>query len=130
MSENDKDKQGQVGFQLPPLPPPPQLDTTCKVKTPPPSPNPKPEKKKMGTVGHLPLFDHSKDDFEMWVGMFEGYLIANQLDTEKKADADRAKGIFLSSIGLHSFTLLTTLLSPDEPKSKSLADLKSALKAH
>ncbi|CAL8110525.1 unnamed protein product [Orchesella dallaii] len=69
----------------------------------PPPPNPKPKRKpatpkpftvvynSMGTIGALSPFDPQKDDFEMWEGTFNSFVIANSLDVTKDPDRCRVQ---------------------------------------
>jgi len=86
----------------------------------------------MTTIGSLPAFNPSVDDFSDWVAVFESFLCANGLDytTTEAKDLAKCKGIFLSSLGLPTFSLLGNLLSPDKPASKPLAVLISTLEGH
>lgn len=82
----------------------------------------------MSTIGVLQPFNRDRDDFDMWVGQFKSFLTANKIDSSK--EEDQCKGLFLSSLGLPTYTLLTNLLAPTDPTAKSLDELVSTLKNH
>jgi len=69
-------------------------------------------------VGKLNPFDPSTDDFEAWTEILAQYLLAN--DVDKVKDSKKALAIFLSSVGVSTYTLLKTLCSPDLPETKKL----------
>lgn len=104
---------------------PKKTDSTSTTKSnPSATPPPKPPTI-MSTIGTLAAFDPSKDDFEMWNGTFENFLVANSI-----TEASRSVGIFLSSMGISTYTLLSNLLAPDAPSSKKLKDLQTVLLNH
>jgi hypothetical protein len=78
-------------------------------------------------IGALRPFESTSDDFEAWVDLFRTFLIANEIDETEK---DRCVAIFCSSLGLPTYTLLLSSVSPDQPKKKTLAELIKTLKAH
>jgi len=79
-------------------------------------------------TGALKAFDPSSDDIESWVRVFNQFVLANDLDPAKHEN--RIRALFLSSLGLPTFTLLHDLISPDEPDKKTLKDLISVLQKH
>ncbi len=123
-----KKKDQQQSPHKPPSPPPRKTPPTSPPKSPtPPTPSPPPEEI-MAALGVLTPFDPVKDDFEMWNGTFNNYLVANGM-TEPK-NADRCVGIFLSSVGINTYSLLSNLLAPDDLSSKKLSELQQTLKDH
>ncbi len=82
----------------------------------------------MATLGVLSPFDPVKDDFDMWNGTFNNFLVANGMTDPKHAD--RCVGIFLSSVGITTYSLLSNLLSPVDPSTKKLNELQQTLKTH
>ena len=82
----------------------------------------------MSTIGSLTAFQPSTDDFDMWYATFLQFLLANGIDQTKSED--RCRAILLSSVGIETYSLLATLLSPDAPETKSLADIKSTLSSY
>lgn len=118
-------------------PPPNPKPKTAKVVPKPPNPSPPPPSsppphsvsvKMSSYIGVLRPFDHNNDDFEMWWGMYEMYLVANDLDTSKMES--KCVGILLSSVGIETYSLLVTLVSPEKPASLSIDGLKNALVQH
>jgi len=107
-----------VGPTPPPLLKAPVVSKTKKKK-------PKVLRAMTSTIGAPRAFEPKSDDIEMWWNMFKSFLLANDLDTAKCEV--KCVGILLSSIGLEHFTLLSTLLSPDEPSKCALVDLKTVL---
>ena len=79
-------------------------------------------------IGNVKTFDSSVDDIDMWIGDFRAFPQANKLDETK--EVDKCMGIFISSLGLHTYTLLVNLLSPDDPSSKKLTELITVLQDH
>src|SRR5690348_14863857 len=79
-------------------------------------------------IGVLKSFQSSTDDFEAWVDLFETFLLANNLDPAK--EKQRCLAIFLSSLGLQTYTLLVNLVSPEAPKNKTFDELVAVLKSH
>jgi len=79
-------------------------------------------------VGKLNPFNPDSDDFEAWVEVVDQYLVANDIDKTK--DGGKAVAVFISSIGLSTYSLLKNLLSPAEPHKQKLEDLVKILKNH
>jgi len=79
-------------------------------------------------LGWLKPFEAGQDDFDDWSDMFSAYLVANSIDASK--EAVRCHQIFLSALGLPTYSLLKTLLAPAAPKDKSLSELLVLLKAY
>lgn len=79
-------------------------------------------------IGVLKPFESTVDDFEAWVDLFNTFLLANNLDSTK--EADRCHAIFCSSLGLPTYTLLVSLVSPKAPKDMKTTDLVKVLSAH
>lgn len=81
-------------------------------------------------MGHLPCFDPEKHDFDMWNKTFQNFLKANNLTTDNVTHQTRIISIFLSSLGIATYTLLCTILSPDDPLTKTLDQLWTTLHHH
>lgn len=83
-------------------------------------------------VGKISEFNPSTDDFESWIGVLTNYLIANDIDAtrEDAAIKKKAQAILLSSIGVSTYGLLQSLVSPAKPEDKSLGELIEVLKNH
>ncbi|CAL8139790.1 unnamed protein product [Orchesella dallaii] len=89
---------------------------------------PSPTPAAMSTIGILHPFDSTTDDFEVWAETFAAYLAANGLlDPQEDTAKAKVKGIFISSLGLPTYSLLKNFLSPEEPIQKELDDLIKTL---
>ena len=75
-------------------------------------------------INCLNKFQVWKEDFDCYMDRMEQYFIENSIAEEKRV------AVFLTAIGGPTYELLRNLLSPDTPKEKSLAELKSTLHAH
>ena len=75
---------------------------------------------------HGVIFDKydGKEDIESYFERLELFFTVNETDNGKKVP------ILLSSLGSEAYGVLKDLLSPAAPSTKSLAQLKAALKAH
>jgi len=80
------------------------------------------------TFGTIGRFDFDVDDFESWVDTFNSYLLANELNPT--TDEEKCRAIFLSSVGLKTYTLLKNLVSPEMPSKLKLKDLLQTLTSH
>lgn len=69
-------------------------------------------------------FNPSLEEFDCYVERLTMYFEANDIADNKK------KSVFLSVIGAKYYSLLKSLLSPDQPSTKTFDDLVAALKAH
>jgi len=76
-------------------------------------------------VGKIAQFSPETDDFEAWVEVVDGYFVANDIDKSKTPE--KAVAIFIASIGLPTYTLLKSLIAPEDPAKKKLEDLVKAL---
>ena len=79
-------------------------------------------------VGKIAQFSPETDDFEAWVEVVDGYFVANDIDKSKTPE--KAVAIFIASIGLPTYTLLKSLIAPEDPAKKKLEDLVKILKSH
>ena len=67
--------------------------------------------------GKLSEFRQGVDTVDDYVDSFELYTVANDITDDKK------RAVFLTSVGATTYALLTNLLRPAKPQSKSLDDL-------
>ena len=74
--------------------------------------------------GSLTEFQPDSDDVKAYLECVELYFAAN------KVDADLQVPIFLSSVGAHTYSLLSDLLAPAAPKTKSFKELADTLCKH
>ena len=76
-------------------------------------------------IGTLKEFNKENDDWILYTERMEHFFGANNIK-----DAQRKQSLFLSSIGAECYKLLSNLLSPEKPASKSYSELVSVLKNH
>ena len=76
-------------------------------------------------IGTLKEFNKDNDDWILYTERMEHFFGANNIK-----DAQRKQSLFLSSIGAECYKLLSNLLSPEKPASKSYSELVSVLKNH
>lgn len=74
--------------------------------------------------GHLQEFKHEEEEISTYLERVELFFVANETPAAKQVP------IFLNVVGATTFGLLRSLLAPDEPKTKSMAELAAALKGH
>ena len=75
--------------------------------------------------GHIGEFNNQLDDWRSYTEWLQNYFIANDIKSEAKQCA-----ICLSVCGPHTYKLIRSLLSPQEPKDVSLADIVKQMTAH
>ena len=81
-------------------------------------------------VGHLPKFNGSAVEWDVFAEQLSYYFVANGID-----DADKKRAILLSACGASTYKLLKTLVAPDagapaELTTKSFAELVQLAKEH
>lgn len=76
-------------------------------------------------IGHVEAFQPEVDDWEQYTERLEQYFVANGIESEEKKLA-----VFLTVMGARTYGLLSDLLAPVKPATKSYADLVQVLKAH
>jgi RNase H-like domain found in reverse transcriptase/Reverse transcriptase (RNA-dependent DNA polymerase)/Integrase zinc binding domain/Integrase core domain len=82
------------------------------------------------TIGKVPPFNPSTDDFESWVDVLQSFFTANGIAQTSLEEKEKAVAIFLSTVGLQAFTVLKDLCAPTEPTKKTFTELITILKAH
>ena len=82
----------------------------------------------MSFVGVIKSFDPSTDDIQIWIQTFRSFLIANGLDVKTKEE--RCRAVLLSTLGLPTVSTLMSLIAPDEPDTRTLAELLQLLTDH
>lgn len=80
----------------------------------------------VGTIGSLPEFDSKEHGFQEWMDIFKAYIVANKLETSP----DRCRSLFITAVGIDTYTILKDLISPDDPKDRTLEELLDTLKDH
>ena len=78
----------------------------------------------MATYGKINEFDPENDKIGVYLERVDLFMEANELAGEKGVP------VFLSLIGGRAYSLLRDLVAPENPKSKSLDQLKKLLKDH
>ena len=76
-------------------------------------------------VGHLPKFNGSAAEWDVFAEQLSYYFVANGID-----DADKKRAILLSACGAATYKLLKTLVAPAELTTKSFAELVQLAKEH
>ena len=76
------------------------------------------------TFGQISEFQPELESIETYEQRVKMFLQANEVATEKEVP------IFLSIIGASNFALLTSLLAPEQPSSKTVDELLRTLRAH
>ena len=79
---------------------------------------------RMATVGHIEEFNPEKERTSAYVERVELFFVANNVEDGKQI------ATLLSLIGSKTYALLSDLLAPDKPVSKSLKQLKKTLQTH
>ena len=75
-------------------------------------------------IGQVEAFQVGEDDWEQYTERLEQYFVANAIET-----AERKLAVFLTVVGAKAYSLLSDLLAPAKPASKSYAELKAVMKA-
>jgi hypothetical protein len=75
-------------------------------------------------IGKISPFNPDKDDFEAWVEVVNNYFVANDVDNAK------AVAVLISSMGLPTYTLLKSLVAPNEPAKQKYDDIILVLMKH
>ena len=78
-----------------------------------------------GVIGRVGEFDPKLESWEQYSERFQHFLKANGIQ-----DAAKKRSAFLSIIGLTTYKLLSSLITPDKPGGKSYEDLVKVLKEH
>uniref|UniRef100_A0A8C7L8Y6 Retrotransposon gag domain-containing protein n=1 Tax=Oncorhynchus kisutch TaxID=8019 RepID=A0A8C7L8Y6_ONCKI len=76
---------------------------------------------KMATIGRVPEFEATKEDFDSYLERFERWLAANEIKDGKKAD------VFLSVLGPTEYGLLKGLIEPMKAVELNYAELTETL---
>ena len=75
-------------------------------------------------MSKIELFDQTQEAFPRYVKRIKNFFMANDVVTA------RQKFVFLISLGRKHYNLLPNLVSPDEPKDKTLDELIAILTKH
>ena len=74
--------------------------------------------------GQLQEFLPESEDIATYLQRVDLYFVANEISSRKQVP------IFLNSVGAKVYGLLRSLVAPDDPKDKSMADLVEVLQSH
>ena len=77
------------------------------------------------TIGHVDAFQIGADDWEQYTERLEQYFVANGIN-----DAGKKLAVFLTVIGSKAYSLLSDLLAPVKPATKTYDELVEVLKLH
>uniref|UniRef100_A0A3Q1F3H9 Retrotransposon gag domain-containing protein n=1 Tax=Acanthochromis polyacanthus TaxID=80966 RepID=A0A3Q1F3H9_9TELE len=75
-------------------------------------------------VGRVDEYNESKEDFDSYLERLEQWLLANDIEDEKKVC------VFLSVIGADTYKLLKNLVSPKVPSALPYEELTKVLSTH
>ena len=78
----------------------------------------------MATVGRIEEFNPEKERISAYLERVELFFVANDVEDGKQV------ATLLSMIGSKTYALLSDLLAPEKPASKSLKQLKKTLQTH
>ena len=79
----------------------------------------------MPSIGKVEPFQLGVDDWEQYTERFKQYFVANAVE-----DADKKRAVLLTVVGKETYSLLSNLVAPAKPASKSYGELVAILKAH
>ena len=80
----------------------------------------------MATVGRIEEFNPEKEQISAYLERVELLFVANDVEDRKQV----ATLILLSVIGSRTYALLSDLLAPDKPASKTFKQLTKTLQTH
>ena len=78
----------------------------------------------MTSIGKIESFDDTKENLEIYVERAEQFFMANDIDDDHNAPT------LLSLIGGKTYTLLSDLLAPERPATKSFQQIVTTLQEH
>ena len=76
-------------------------------------------------IGQIEPFQPGVDDWDQYTERLEQYFIANNITTD-----DKKLAVFLTLVGSKTYALLSGLIAPAKPATKTYADLKAVLRQH
>ena len=79
----------------------------------------------MPSIGKVVPFQLGVADWEQYTERLEQYFVANAV-----VDADKKRAVLLIVVGKETYSLLSNLVAPAKPVSKSHGELVAVLKAH
>ena len=78
----------------------------------------------MATIGQMQAFDSANERISAYLERVQLFFLANGINEEKQVP------VLLSVIGGQTYALLSDLLAPEKPRSKSFEQLKAVLVKH
>ena len=78
----------------------------------------------MALIGNIAEYNEEAESFVDYADRVDAFFSANDIPPQNKVN------VFLAIIGAKTYKLLKNLCSPDEPKSKTFADLRKLLCDH
>ena len=76
-------------------------------------------------LGSISEFDPEKEEWQQYAKRLDHFFAANEID-----DAGKKRSVFLSVVGPSTYKLLTNLIAPAEPATKTYKDLVGELTKH
>ena len=76
-------------------------------------------------IGHVEQFKPGTDDWEQYTERLEQYFKANSIEAD-----DKKLATFLTVIGPTAYALLSNLLAPEKPATKTYAELVTVVRDH
>ena len=77
-----------------------------------------------GVIGKVEAFQLGEDDWEQYAERLEQYFEANGIEDGKRVS------VLITVMGAKAYALLSDLVAPEKPATKSYAQLVGVLKAH
>ena len=77
------------------------------------------------TIGHIEPFDNDKENWDSYAERFKHYLLANDIEDEKKIVS-----VFLNIVGSKTYDLLRNLVAPGKPADLKYEELVDILGKH
>ena len=75
-------------------------------------------------IGNLGPFDEKSEKFSDYIDRFEAYVVANDIDDDKKVN------VFLAVIGPDAYKLLKNFCDSDNPNTKTFTRLTQLLQGY
>lgn len=75
-------------------------------------------------IGHVEPFQVGTDDWEQYVERLQEYFIANNIE------GDRKRAVLVTMIGAKAYSLLSNLMAPAKPATKTYDELVTAMTRH
>ena len=76
-------------------------------------------------IRQIEAFQPGANNWEKYTERIEQFFVANNVDTK-----ERKRALFLTVISARTYSLLSNLIAPAKPSTKSYAELVKAMKDH